>query len=220
MLKEYLTVYQRGEASFEEKKSRFISHVKPIDKEEEAIELIEQLKTRYWDASHHVYAYDVHQESVIQRFSDDGEPHGTAGLPIIELIKKMGLANLVVVVIRYFGGTMLGTAGLIKAYGKSATLGIEEAMLVKKILCSRVDVRVDYRMGGKIQNFALNKGHHISHTNYAEDVEFEFILPYSDAETFVQEIIEQSNDNALIEIRGKEFILFDLENKRLTAETK
>lgn len=206
-------MYKFGETTFEEKKSRFIAHVKPIKTEEEAIAFIDELKTKYWDATHNVYAYDIHNETVTQRFSDDGEPQGTAGLPIIELIKKMGLANIVVVVTRYFGGTMLGASGLIRAYGKSASMGVEAAIIVKQVLCSKISVIVDYSTGGKVQNFALNRGHNISNTNYAQDVEFEFILPCHEEESFIETIIDLTNNNALIETKDKEFVIFDLEGK-------
>ena len=116
---EYRTVYQEGSAEIVEKKSRFIARVFPIKTEEEAAELLEKIKKQYWDARHHCWAYIIGEKQVQERFSDDGEPAGTAGKPILEVIRGQKLHNVMIIVIRYFGGTLLGTGGLVKAYGDS-----------------------------------------------------------------------------------------------------
>ncbi|HEX3029136.1 MAG TPA: YigZ family protein, partial [Clostridia bacterium] len=148
MLKEYKTVLKQSVAETEEKKSRFIASVKPVKTEDEALEFINGLKSKYWDASHNVYSYYVGGNNIVQRFSDAGEPSGTAGLPILEVIKRMEVQDLVVVVTRYFGGTLLGAAGLIRAYSKSASLGIEAAVVVKRLQCRTISLIVEYTMFG------------------------------------------------------------------------
>jgi len=129
---QYKTISKEATVEMEEKKSRFIANVKPVSSEEEALEFINNIRAKYWDATHNVYAYYISGENIIQRFSDDGEPSGTAGMPVLEVIKRMELKDLVVVVTRYFGGILLGASGLVRAYSKSAALGIEAAGIVTK----------------------------------------------------------------------------------------
>ena len=155
MQKIFRTVLKEASVEMEEKKSRFIASVKPVASEEEALEFISCMKAKYWDASHNVYAYLVEGETTAQRFSDDGEPSGTAGMPVVEVIKRMEVQDLVVVVTRYFGGTLLGAAGLIRAYRKSASLGIEAAGIVKRLLCVEMSVVMEYSLLGKVQNLIV-----------------------------------------------------------------
>ena len=169
MKEEYRTVMHQAEAELVEKRSRFIATVKPVQTENEAIEVLESLKKQYWDAKHNVYAY-VLEENNIQRYSDDGEPAGTAGVPVLDMIKKEELSNLIVVVTRYFGGILLGTGGLVHAYSKSAKLGVEAAKPVTMQLCREVMLECDYSMFGKLQPWILNQGLKISDINYAYNV--------------------------------------------------
>ena len=127
MKESYKTVKHMATDEIVEKRSRFIADVKPVETEEEAVAFLEEIKKKYWDARHHVYAY-ILEENNIQRYSDDGEPAGTAGVPVLDMIKKEGLTNLIVVVTRYFGGIKLGAGGLVRAYSKSVleTLSIAE----------------------------------------------------------------------------------------------
>ena len=143
MRKEYLTASGEASAEMEEKKSRFIATVKPVATEEEAQFFINSIKSRCWNATHNVYAYYIGGDTVTQRFSDDGEPSGTAGIPVLEAIKKLGVEDTAVVVTRYFGGTLLGASGLVRAYGKSAAMGIEAAGIVKRMLCVETDIHLD-----------------------------------------------------------------------------
>ena len=128
----YKTVYGRGAAELIEKKSRFIANVAPVHTEEEAVAFVSEIKAKYRDARHNVYAYVV-AENNISRFTDDGEPAGTAGAPVLDVILKAGLTNVAIVVTRYFGGTLLGTGGLVHAYGKTAKDGVTDAKICEKI---------------------------------------------------------------------------------------
>jgi len=188
---EYKTVLREAIAEFEEKKSRFIASVKPVSNEEEALEFINRIKSRYWDATHNVYAYYIGGDVTAQRFSDDGEPSGTAGMPVLEVIKRIGVRDLVVVVTRYFGGILLGASGLVRAYSRSATLGIEAAGIVRKSLCTEVIAIVEYALWGKVQNLIQKKGYLINGITYGQDIEISVFVPAN--ETTVPEVNGRGN---------------------------
>ncbi|NMB95121.1 MAG: YigZ family protein [Clostridiaceae bacterium] len=204
---QYRTVLKDATAEIEEKKSRFIANVKPVTSEEEAVEFINNLKAKYWDASHNVYAYFISGESIIQRFSDDGEPSGTAGIPVLEVIKRMELQDLVVVVTRYFGGILLGAAGLVRAYSKSASLGIEAAGIITKKLCQLVNIIIDYSTLGKIQNKIINMGYTIKSIRYTQDVEIDVLVPVKDVEMFIESVNDAANGNVLADTGEKEYVI-------------
>ena len=151
MKESYITVKSSAAAEITEKRSRFIASVKPVSTEDEALEFLNGLKQKYWNATHNVYAYIIEGNNIM-RYSDDGEPGGTAGLPVLEILKKEGLTNIIVVVTRYFGGVLLGTGGLVHAYSKSAKAGVEAAEIIEMVLCRRIDIDIDYTLLGKLQN--------------------------------------------------------------------
>lgn len=215
MLKEYYTVLTPAVAEYEEKKSRFIASVHPVSSEEEAVKFIQSVKAKYWDATHNVYAYYVCGDVEIQRFNDDGEPTGTAGMPILEVIKRMDVRNLVVVVTRYFGGTLLGAAGLVRAYSKSAAMGIEAATVVKRLLCSCIHIIVEYSQLGKVQNALLSEGYFIRDIKYGQDVEFIVYVAVDRVDGFTAMINEVTGGGALIDLREKEYVTVDESGKPL-----
>jgi len=206
MRKEYLTVAKEAVAELEEKKSRFIATVKPTQTEEEAQSFVQSLKTKYWDATHNVYAYYICGGSLVQKFSDDGEPSGTAGLPVLEAIKKRGVEDVTVVVTRYFGGTLLGAAGLVRAYGKCASMGIEAAGIIKRQLCFETKVGLDYSMFGKIQSLVAEKGYKIKDTVYSEDVNMYLYIPVDELDKFTALITEATSARALVTPGEKTYI--------------
>ncbi|HHY23339.1 MAG TPA: YigZ family protein [Clostridiaceae bacterium] len=203
---EYKTVLNYAIAEFEERKSRFISTVKPVTTEEEAIEFINQLKSKYWDASHNVYAYCIGGGNIIQRFSDDGEPSGTAGLPVLEVIKRMELQDVVVVVTRYFGGIQLGASGLVRAYAKSASLGIEASGVVTKKLCKEVYVMLEYPVFDKVRNQVINYGYTIKDIKYTQNVDMIIMVPIDEMDRFDEYINEATNGEALVTVGEKEYV--------------
>ncbi len=198
MKTEYKTVLKEASAELVEKRSRFVATVKPVRTEEEALETLENIKKEYWDARHNVYAYVI-EENNIQRYSDDGEPAGTAGLPVLEMIKKEGLSNLIVVVTRYFGGILLGTGGLVRAYSQSAKMGIEAAKPVKMVLCRDVKVFCDYSLLGKVQSEILGRNFKILDTEYGEGVMVNCFVPETDVTSFCEELIDKTNGRIKIE---------------------
>lgn len=193
---EYKTVKEVNFAEIVEKKSRFISHVFPVSNEKDAIDFINTLKSKYWNATHNVYAY-VLKDNNIERYSDDGEPTGTAGIPTLDVIRKEGLVDLCVVTTRYFGGTLLGAGGLVRAYTKSAKCGIYSAGIIKRILCYKYTVKADYTMLGKIQNTANEMGCISSDIEYTDNVILKYFVPY-DINDFEEKIVDISHGRSIL----------------------
>lgn len=206
MLPEYKTVLKQATAEFEEKKSRFIADVMPVTGEEQAVEFINEQKARYWNATHNVYAYSINKEALIQRYSDDGEPSGTAGMPALEVIKRMGLQDVVVVVTRYFGGTLLGASGLIRAYSKSAALGLEAAEIVTRKLCAKVNIIIEYTLFGKLQNMLIKNNNIIKDIKYGQDVELCVLVEAGSEDGLIKDIAENSNGRAIADTGEKAYI--------------
>ncbi len=192
MKEEYTTVLHQATAELVEKRSRFIAAVKPVRTEAEAVEFLESIKKQHWGARHNVYAY-VLEENNLQRYSDDGEPAGTAGVPVLDIIKKSGLSDLVVVVTRYFGGILLGTGGLVHAYSKSAKMGIDAANPVTMRLCREVLIECDYSALGKLQPYILSRGLKLSDIDYADNVRFCVFVPTNNVKNFIDELIDITN---------------------------
>lgn len=213
---EYKTVYQYGQAEIIEKKSRFIASVKPVTTEQEAVDFINELKSKYWDAAHNVYAYVIGNNN-IQRYSDDGEPAGTAGIPTLEVIKKEQLQDVVVVVTRYFGGTLLGAGGLVRAYGRSAKEGLVAAGIIYMRLCDNIKIKTDYTLLGKIQNEIVNSGHIIDGTIYQEDVTLFVLVNAQQSEQFIQNMIDITNGRVNISKVATKYIAIDEKGKLLSS---
>lgn len=190
MLKKYKTILEQAEAEISEKKSRFIATVRPVKTEEEARAFIEEMKKKYWDATHNVFAYQIGERNEIQRFSDDGEPQGTAGMPILNVLKGEDIKDTAIVVTRYFGGTLLGTGGLVRAYGKSAKEGLLAAGIAELILYCRYSVNVPYTESGKVQYEILQAGHVLHDTVYTDQVQFVVLVEAEQAEQFAQQMTD------------------------------
>lgn len=166
----FKSIHQFGRDEITINKSRFICSVAPIKSEEDALAFIEKIKKEFKDATHNVYAYTVGENSNVQRFTDDGEPSGTAGMPILNIINQENLRNVVVVVTRYFGGVLLGVGGLVRAYTKGARIGLENGLIVDKVLYYEISAKIEYTMLGKIEN-ELNKNKFIiKEKEYEENV--------------------------------------------------
>lgn len=201
MLEKYNTVNKFATTEIVIKKSRFISSVTPIANEIEAQNFIEKIKKENWNATHNVFAYQIGDNNEIQRCSDDGEPSGTAGLPVLDVLRGKDIKNTVIVVTRYFGGTLLGTGGLVRAYGKSASEGIEAAQIVEKILYKQFNIKVDYNLSGKIQYFFIQNNYIIKDTIYTDTVEFIVLVEVSRLKNFEKDINNITNGN-LIMVEG------------------
>lgn len=200
MLKEYKTVYEGNEAEIVEKKSRFIATVKPVKTEEEAIEFIEGLKKKYWNATHNCFAYVLGERFQTQRCSDDGEPSGTAGRPMLDVLLGEEIHDVAVVVTRYFGGTLLGTGGLVRAYQGATKAGLEASNVITKYHGQKLLVETDYTGLGKIQYILGQRGLKILNVDYTDKVVLEVLLPEDEIQRVQTEITEGTNGQARMEL--------------------
>ncbi len=217
-MKDYKTIKEEGYYLLEEKRSKFIARAKPIDTEQEALDYLQQLKTSCWDASHNCYAYSVDSDALYQRYSDDGEPQGTAGLPMLDVIRKKNLQNVVVVVTRYFGGILLGAGGLVRAYSKACAGGLEDAGEVYVKPCLKFNIPIEYHLSGKLQNMLLSEGFVIANTDYTHEVKYTIYSPIEKKEFLEQKIREITGGVLRMEDAGIENIYID--NKGNVLEDK
>ncbi len=201
----FQTIQKASDTLIVEKKSKFIGNAFPVDNEEEAIRLLNAVKSRYPDATHHVYAYIIDENNIF-RYSDDGEPSGTAGMPVLDTIRKAGVVDALVVVTRYFGGTLLGTGGLVHAYGASAKLALAEAGIVTRCMCNIVSVCVDYTLVGKMQHMIASDNLITEEVVYGENVMFPVCCMPEDTERFIKDVTELTNAKAVCEVVGSKYI--------------
>lgn len=191
MTGDYITLKSRGQDEFIEKKSRFIGYAAPVTCEEEAIAFINEIRAKHRDARHNVYAYIVNHDGVLnQRYSDDGEPQGTGGIPVLDVIQKRELVNCCVVVTRYFGGVLLGASGLVRAYSHGAAIAVEAAGLLKVVKCTSVTIEISYNLYDKVAKYMDEKDFTQESADFAENV----VLLYSIPDGLVAETVEQLTD--------------------------
>ena len=201
---EYITVRAEGSDQFIEKKSRFIGSCKPVKTEEEALEFIAGLKTKYWDANHNVYAY-ILREGNIQRFSDDGEPQGTAGIPVIDTMKKSGVTDAVIVATRYFGGILLGGGGLIRAYSHTASIALGAAERVRMKQCLKLSIACSYDSYGRVQAIVHECGGIIDGTEFTDKVTISLHMEPELLEGLMRRLADATAGRAALERAGEEF---------------
>ena len=182
---EFLTVEKPSEITLTIKKSKFISNVKPVNSLEEAEEFINAVRKKYYDATHNVYAYCVGLgNEELQKSSDDGEPSGTAGRPVLEVIRSKQLKNVAVVVTRYFGGILLGANGLIRAYSQSAKLGIENSGIARITEANEYKISVEYSLFNKVESILRKNNFFIQHVDYGEVAQVHVYIPVNEVERF------------------------------------
>ena len=201
----YKTVAAPGEALLIEKKSKFIATVRPVTCEQEALEFLQTMRSEYSDATHNVYAYVIDENNIF-RYSDDGEPGGTAGMPVLDTIRKEGIVDVAVVVTRYFGGTLLGTGGLVHAYGSSAKEGLYAADIVTRTLCDEVHIKTDYGYSGKLIHEIESSGYIQEDTVYSDAVEFIILSKISETEKIVKDFTDMTNGTAEITVTGRKYV--------------
>lgn len=195
----FKTVFQEAESFDVINKSKFIGYIKPIDTVEEAQSFIETIRKKHWDASHNVPVYVLGDRFQVQKYSDDGEPSGTAGVPILNILKTKGITNVVIVVTRYFGGVKLGTGGLVRAYGQSAKSALEAAKIIEMLAYQEIHLALNYTLHGKIQNFLMsNKTFLLKDTIYADDVTMMLYIQVDEVENFKDRIIDLTNDQCVV----------------------
>lgn len=192
-------VYQGGEDEIVIKKSRFIGQAFPVETEEETLRIIEETKKKYWDARHNCYAYILGELGETTRCTDDGEPSGTAGRPILEVMQGEEIHNALVIVTRYFGGTLLGTGGLVRAYSQAAKAALEASQVLQKIKGHQLTIHTDYNGIGKLQYIAAQSEIAVMDTQYAEDVTMKLAVPVEESDKLVKQITEATAGQAMIE---------------------
>ena len=194
----YRTTFSYGEDEVIINKSRFIGYSHPINSEEEALNFIEMIKTKHKDATHNVYAYVVGENSDIQRFNDDGEPSGTAGIPILEVIKKEDIRNIVIVVTRYFGGTKLGGGGLIRAYTRSAKIGLDAGLIIDMTPHTNLLMNIDYTLYGRVENYLMTNDYIVDKVEYEGEVSIYISIETLILEKFINEMTNLTNGTIII----------------------
>lgn len=190
MLKSYQTVKGYGQAEIEINKSRFISYVQRVESEEAAVAFVDEIKKKHWNATHNCSAYMVGENDQHQKADDDGEPSGTAGKPILEMIKKASLKDTVIVVTRYFGGIKLGAGGLIRAYGKSASVGIKEVGTVLRQGHTRISVEIEYTFLGMLENQLRTQGYIIDDKQFSDKITLVVLEKLGQEEVLKQKLMD------------------------------
>ncbi len=196
MLEHYKTIYQGGEGEIIEKKSRFIATVRLTKTEEEALAFIEEMRKKYWNATHNCFAYVIGERRELVRCSDDGEPSGTAGRPMLDVLLGEELYNTTVVVTRYFGGTLLGTGGLVRAYSKAVQEGLAQSRIVDKQYGVLLEILTDYNGIGKIQYLIGQRGLTTMESEYTDRVRLTVLVPKGNLEEVKAELTEGTNGRA------------------------
>lgn len=215
MLESYRTVYAGGQGELTEKKSRFIATVRPVKTEEEALAFIEEMRKKYWNARHNCYVYTVGENREKTRMSDDGEPSGTAGKPMLDVVLGAGLYNTAVVVTRYFGGVLLGTGGLVRAYSGAVQVGLAASTVIEKKHGILLSVTTDYTGIGKIQYIAGERGIPILDSQYTDKVVMKLLIPAGDIGSVEKAITESTCGGAEL-VREKELYFAAVDGEILT----
>ncbi len=206
------TVKDQSTIEFEEKKSIFIGNIKRVESEEDAKEFINTIKSKYKEARHNVYAYVIGDNHGIQRYSDDGEPQGTAGIPVLEVIKKNNLTDVVIVATRYFGGILLGAGGLTRAYSKTASLSINESCIVEKVQGVSVSIETSYENVGRLQYLFGQNMWFVEESIYTDKVTFKLFIENSQADMVTEKVTEATNGGCDIRLSDAG-LYFKLENR-------
>jgi uncharacterized YigZ family protein len=199
----YRTLLGTAIGEYEEKHSRFIAEIKPVSNEEEALAFIKEQKSKYWDARHNVYAYRLLGDEC--RFSDDGEPHGTAGKPILDIITGRQLSNVCIVVTRYFGGILLGTGGLVRAYSEAARNAINNSLVAEMGLIDKFSLHCDYQQYNRLLPFFAKHDIDITDTVFLEDVIISFALPSEKSESFLLALTDNFSGKISAQKEGQIF---------------
>lgn len=206
-MNEYRTVGAAACAEFSEKRSRFIGHAAPVSDETGAAAFIAEIKSKHWDARHNVYAYSL-REGQLRRYSDDKEPKGTAGVPMLDVLIKEELVDCVVVVTRYFGGVLLGTGGLVRAYSHAAKIAVDAAGIVTMKKCSLCRIACDYNQYSRAEALLKSRECAVRDTVFEADVKIEFLMAQTAVSAFREELADLFCGSVVLKVIGEEFAPF------------
>ncbi len=204
-MNQYNTLAKASQDEFTEKRSRFIGYARPVSTEQEALDFIAEIRSKHWDARHNVYAYSL-REGGICRYSDDGEPSGTAGMPVLGVIQKSGLTDCAVVVTRYFGGILLGGGGLVRAYSHAASIGIAAAGILTMRMCLICRLTCDYNQYGRLSSLIPECGGTVREAVFGEAVDITFSMTREDFEKLALRLADATGGSVKAEATGEEFI--------------
>lgn len=204
MAKDYKTVLENASDEFVEKRSRFIGYCKPVKTEQEAIDFINEKRSEHWNATHNVYAYSL-REGNIKRYSDNGEPSGTAGMPVLDVIVKNEIFDVVVVVTRYFGGVLLGTGGLVRAYSHGSKIAVEAAKPVIMQNCLVCEARCAYNQYGKVSSLIIGVGAAVDDTVYESDVLVKFHIKPDLLGTLNKKLADATSGGVTVEQKDEQY---------------
>ncbi len=204
MAKDYKTVLENASDEFVEKRSRFIGYCKPVKTEQEAIDFINEKRSEHWNATHNVYAYSL-RDGNIKRYSDDGEPSGTAGMPVLDVIVKNEIFDVVVVVTRYFGGVLLGTGGLVRAYSHGSKIAVEAAKPVIMQNCLVCEARCAYNQYGKVSSLIIGVGAAVDDTVYESDVLVKFHIKPDLLGTLNKKLADATSGEVTVEQKDEQY---------------
>lgn len=200
---------RQAHAEFTEKRSRFIGHIFPVESEEQALANLKKMREEYWDANHNVFAYVIKDGPT--RFSDDAEPQGTAGMPVLEVLRRREVYDVLCVVTRYFGGILLGAGGLVRAYAKGAAMGLEASGLSMKRVWSHVDIPCPYSLFERVRLAVQRHGGLVPDVEYGAEVLLRAMLPASDAERFLVDLADLTNGAVAGTVAGQEYRAFPVD---------
>ena len=206
MAKDYKTVKQENSSEFVEKRSRFIGYCKPVTTEQEAVDFINSKRSEHWNATHNVYAYSL-REGNIKRYSDDGEPSGTAGMPMLDVITKNEIYDVCIVVTRYFGGVLLGTGGLVRAYSQGAKVAIEAGEVVLMQSCLMCELQCSYNQYGKVSSLIMEIGAEIDDTVFEADVVIKFHIKPEELDRLNKQLADATSGEVQAVSDGEKYFM-------------
>ena len=197
-IKLFKTINGDSFSDFTEKKSRFITYASHVTTQSQALDFLKKIKEKHWDATHNVYAY-ILKNNQIQKYSDDGEPRGTAGIPVLNVLIKSEIYYIIVVVTRYFGGTLLGAGGLVRAYSNGCKLALQNANVISVHLCQKLSINFDYSLYSQIQALLSNYHYKILNTSYSNDVTLELAVHLSSFDKLSTDLLDVTSGKIAIE---------------------
>ena len=210
MLKDYITIKDSASPEFTERRSRFIGYIKPVTDEKQALDFINSIRAKHWDATHNVYAYVLREQNTC-RYSDDNEPQGTAGMPVLDVIRKSGLTDVCIVVTRYFGGILLGGGGLVRAYSHSASLAVDAAGMILMRGCDICSLECTYNQYGKLSSLVPENGGIVDDADFSDKVTLRFHIPSDEVQRLQKLVTEVTCGTVVIEKESEQYFAFKYE---------
>ena len=208
MLQKYITIKEYACPDFVERRSRFIGYIKPVTTEAEALDFISSIRAKHWDATHNVYAYVLREQNTC-RYSDDNEPQGTAGMPVLDVIRKSGLTDVCIVVTRYFGGILLGGGGLVRAYSHSASLAVEAAGMLLMRGCAECSLECTYNQYGRLSSLVPENGGTVDNADFSDKVTLFFHIPTEELQRLQKLVTDATSGTVEIVMDEEKYYAFD-----------